>query len=515
MTQQALQHTGTLPYWSDSASMPVAPKLDHDLDVEVLVIGGGIVGLTAAYLLTKAGRSVAVLERGRCAEVDTGHTSAHLTMVTDTRLTELVRTFGRSHAQAVWDAGLAAIAQIDVAVREHDIDCGFSWVEGYLHAPRGNAKGHDDAASAFAEEAALAIDLGFDATFIREVPFIGGPGVRFHNQARFHPRKYLAGLVKAIRANGGELFEHSAVKEFCEKPLAVRVNGQLARFDDVVIATHNPLVGLAEVKSAALFQTKLALYTSYVVAAEAPRDAVPDALFWDTGMPYDYLRVEPHRDHDLLIFGGEDHKTGQVSDTGARYERLEGKLKALVPQAAVSHRWSAQVIDTPDGLPYIGPTADHQYAATGFAGNGLTFGTVSAMIISDAILGRRNPWTDLFNPERAALRHGLWDYVKENADYPYYMIRDRFAGAGSRSLRTVRRGQGQIVLQNGRKVAAYRAPDGEVAVRDATCTHMGCVVAWNEAERTWDCPCHGSRFTITGEVVSGPAETPLSAPQES
>jgi Rieske Fe-S protein len=180
-----------------------------------------------------------------------------------------------------------------------------------------------------------------------------------------------------------------------------------------------------------------------------------------------------------------------------------------VPGVEFAERWSGQVIETPDGLPYIGPTAEHQYAATGFAGNGLTLGTLSGMMMADAILNRSNPWAELFDTSRKVLRRGLWEYIKENADYPYYKIRDRFAGAETRSLRRVRRGEGRIVERNGEKVAAYRDLNGAVTLRSASCTHMGCIVGWNHAERTWDCPCHGSRFKPKGQVISGPAQSPL------
>jgi Rieske Fe-S protein len=268
-------------------------------------------------------------------------------------------------------------------------------------------------------------------------------------------------------------------------------------------------MGLTGLAGATAFQTKLALYTSYVIAGRVPRGIVPDALWWDTADPYAYLRVEPHRDFDLVIFGGEDHKTGQQDDTMSCYRRLEERLTAILPDVEVMHRWSGQVIETPDGLPYIGQSAEHQYAATGYAGNGLTFGTLAGMMISDAILGRTNPWSELFEPSRKAVTRGLWDYVKENADYPYYLIRDRFTGADAQSLRAVKRGEGKIIERDGSKVAAYRNAAGAVTLRSAICTHMGCVVGWNAAERTWDCPCHGSRFTPTGDVISGPAEAPL------
>jgi glycine/D-amino acid oxidase-like deaminating enzyme/nitrite reductase/ring-hydroxylating ferredoxin subunit len=486
--------------------MPVCPKLDRDEYADVVVVGGGIAGLTTAYLLSAAGKHVVLLERGRCGQVDTGHTSGHLTMSTDARLPELVKAFGKPRAQAVWDAGLAALAEIDTIIRANDIDCGFEWVDGYLHAPHGDKDPDIDALKA---EAALAHELGFDATFVSAVPWVGTPGVRFNEQARFHPRLYLAGLANILKDRGVDIYEHSEAEEFSDRPLSVKSNGHTVTCGDIVLATHNPLVGVAGIAGSTLFQTKLALYTSYVLAARIPRDAVPDALFWDTASPYKYMRLEPHRDFDVLIAGGEDHKTGQNDNTVECFGRLERDVLERVAGAEVTHRWSGQVIETPDGLPYIGQMAEHQYAATGFAGNGLTLGTLAAILMTDAIVDRHNPWADLFAADRRAIGHGLIDYLKENADYPYYMLRDRVAGTSSRSLRSVKRGSGQIIERDGRKVAAYRAPDGTVTLRSAICTHMGCVVSWNTAERTWDCPCHGSRFTPEGDVIAGPAESPL------
>lgn len=501
------QHTPTTPYWTTTATCPRFARLAHDLVTDVVVVGAGITGLTTAYLLAKAGRQVVVLERGRCALADTGHTTAHLTMVTDARLTDLVSTFGRDHARASWDAGLAAIATIDHTIREHHIEAGFEWVDGYLHAaPAADA---EDDADSLRDDAALARDLGFDAEFVESVPLMHRPGVRLSNQARLHARAYLTGLVKALVDLGGRVYEHSPADAFTDDPRGVASAGHTVRCDDVVLATHNPLVGFGGAAGAALFQTKLALYTSYAVAGRVATGAVPDALWWDTRAAYDYLRLDARRDHDVVIFGGEDHKTGQEEDTEGCYRRLEERVRSLVPDIDLTHRWSGQVIETPDGLPYIGRTADHQYAATGYAGNGFTFGTLAGMMMSDAILGHANPWSELFDPSRKVKAGGAWDYLKQNLDYPYYVIRDRFAGTDGRSLRAVKRGHGAIIERDGAKVAAYRDADGKVTLRSAICTHMGCTVAWNAAERTWDCPCHGSRFTPAGEVLAGPAETPL------
>ena len=506
MTQHSSVHAGTLPYWIDSTALPRFSPLERDIDVDVAVVGGGITGLTAAFLLSAAGRRVAVVERDRCAQFDTGHTTAHVTMVTDLRLTELVDRFGRTHAQAVWDSGLAAIAQIDRIVREQKIDCAFAQVEGYLHAPAGEPT--QKQADELRAEADLATELGFDAAFVDQVPHVGGPGIQFADQARIHPLKYLAGLAKAITANGGEIFEKSNAEEFFDEPLGLRANGHRVRCREIVIATHNPLVGVAGMTSATLFQTKLALYSSYVVAGHVPRGTVPDALFWDTGDPYQYLRIDPQGDRDLVIFGGEDHKTGQMSDTDVCFTRLEHALARRVPRISLSHRWTGQVIETPDGLPYIGAMTDHQYAATGFSGNGITFGTLAGMMACDGVLDRRNPWTDLFDVDRKKIG-SAWNYIKENADYPYYLIRDRFAGTNGRSLRGIRRGHGKVIEYQGQSVAAYRSENGALTVKSATCTHLGCLVSWNAAERSWDCPCHGSRFSVDGRVIGGPAEAPL------
>ena len=494
-------------YWSKSATFPVFAKLADDATADVVIVGGGITGLTAAYLLAKARKRVILLERGRCAAIDTGHTSAHLTMVTDASLSELAKAFGRTHAQAAWDAGLAAIAKIDDIIHEHDIDAGFKRVDGYLHTPCVGAA--SDQPARLEADAKLAAELGFDAEYLQPVPLVNRPGVRFADQARIHPRKYLAALAKTIVSLGGRIHEYSEVDEFCNDPRRVMVDKYTVRCEDVVVATHNPIVGFGGMVGATLFQTKLALYTSYVISGAVARGVVPDALWWDTADPYQFVRIDPRRHHDVIIFGGEDHKTGQEEDTEAHFRRLENHLRAIVPSVEVEHRWSGQVIETPDDLPYIGQSADHQYSATGYAGNGLTFGTLAGMLISDALLGRSNPWTELFDPGRKAITRGLWDYVKENADYPYYLIRDRLSRPDSKSLRAVKRGQAMIIDRNGAKVAAYRDKEGAVTLRSAVCTHMGCQVVWNPAEQTWDCPCHGSRFTPTGEVISGPAEAPL------
>ncbi len=495
------------PYWQEAAPMPRYPALDRNLKVDVAIIGAGITGLTTAYLLKRAGRTVAVIDRGRCGGVDTGHTTAHVTCVTDLDLSALLKHFGRDHAQAAWDAGLAALAEIDTIVANEDIDCHWERVPGYKFAAlTANA---DDEGPRLKKEAALASELGFDARFLDAVPFFNRPGIEFGGQARFHPRKYLRALAALVTGKGSHVFEHTESEEIVGDPLSVKAAGHTIGCDYVVIATHTPLQGKTNIASATLFQTKLSLYSSYVLGGRLPKGTIPDALYWDTADPYHYLRLDPRRDYDYAIFGGQDHKTGQAASTEACYSALERALTDVLPQIEITHRWSGQVVETHDGLPFIGETSSRQFAATGYAGNGMTFGTLAGLMARDAALGRPNPWAELFDTGRTKVTGGAWDYLKENKDYPYYLIRDRFAGADGRSLRELGRGKGKILELEGKRVAAWRSHTGTVTLLSPICTHMGCVVDWNDAESTWDCPCHGSRFKPNGDVLAGPAESPL------
>jgi glycine/D-amino acid oxidase-like deaminating enzyme/nitrite reductase/ring-hydroxylating ferredoxin subunit len=503
----------TNPYWIDNTPAPRFAALKEDIAVDVLVIGAGITGITAAYLLKRAGRHVALVDKDRCLSGDTSHTTAHLTCVTDTPLSELVKTFGSDHAQAIWDAQLAAIDTIDRTVWREQIKCQFEWVPAYLFNHGAGSSESDTSAADLSREAQLAAELGFDAEFMKSVPLFHRPGVRFENQAKFHPRKYLLALLRLLSsAKGCQIYEGTEVGEIDGTPItATTADGHRIHCEHVLMATHVPLQGKSGMLPATLLQSKLAPYSTYALGGWVPRGTVQEALFWDTGDPYEYLRVDRRHDHDFVIFGGEDHKTGQVEDTSQCFSRLEQRIKKLLPEISVTHRWSGQVIETNDGLPYIGETAERQYVATGFSGNGMTFGTLSAMMFADYVAGQINPWAELFDPGRTKITGGLWDYLKENKDYPYYLIRDRFAGNGGHSLRTIKRGTGEVIDVGGKPAAVYRGLDSQIYVRSAICTHMGCYVHWNDAERTWDCPCHGSRFKVNGDVLAGPAEDALAA----
>ena len=391
----------TTPYWDSTSSMPRHPALDRDLTVDVAIIGAGITGLTAAYLLKRSGLTVAVLDRNRAGGIDSGVTTAHVTCVTDLDLLDMAKNFGREQARAVWDAGMAAVEQIDTIVSDEAIACEWQRVPGYRHAPRGAADTNESAR--LEREAALARELGFDATFMSSVPFINTPGYEVAHQAKFHPRQYLAGLARLVEGDGSFIFEHTESGEVSDDPLRVEANGHTITCTQLVIATHTPLMGKAGLLSALALQTKLYLYTSYVVGGRLPEGSVPEALFWDTEDPYHYLRVDRHRGFDYVIFGGKDHKTGQTADPAGCFAALEATARALMPSLEVTHHWSGQVIETNDGLPFIGETAPHQFASTGYGGNGMTFGTLSGMMARDYVLGRGNPWQSLFDVGRTKL----------------------------------------------------------------------------------------------------------------
>ena len=481
------------------------PSLNRNLEVDVLVVGGGITGITTAYLLTRAGRKVALVDRGTIGGGETGHTTAHLTCVTDLRLKELVETFGRNHAQAAWDAGQFAMEQIFALAEEEEIDCALRHVPGYLFSAFDHRA--EEEANELHREAHLASEFGLDSDFIEHVPIMGRPGIRFANQAEFHPIRYLRALAAAAVRRGCQIFEKSSVDEFNDSPRWAKANGYEVRFEQCVLATHVPLQGVSPTFSALLRQTKLASYSTYAIGGSVPRGEYPRALFWDTADPYSYIRIHAGEQRDYVIVGGDDHKTGQ-SDPEQAFARLEQQARTFVPGVVFDHRWSGQVVETHDGLPLIGETCEGEFIATGFAGNGMTFGTLGGIMARDWVEGLANPWTDLFDVRRKKLS-ATWDYLRENKDYPFYLAKGLLAAAEASEPEVVPTGEGRIVRIDGQKVAVHRDDKGELHLCSAVCPHLGCIVEWNRAEKTWDCPCHGSRFTATGDVIAGPAESAL------
>ena len=472
----------------------------------MVVVGGGITGVTAAYLLKRDGKRVALLEKERIGSGMTGQTSAHLTFVTDLRLTELVKRFGDEAARLTWGAGRAAIDFIERACQEHRIPAGFVRVPNFLCKP---FDGTSEDANLLADELQAAREFGVAATPVDSDPISGRAAIAYADQAVFDPLAYVTSLAREVNGDGSFVCENTEVTGFEDEPLSVNANDKTVRCDYVVIATHVPLMGTAGLIRSTLFQTKLYPYSTYVTGARATRGSLAPALFSDLADPYYYLRLHEDGEGLYAVFGGNDHKTGQESDTEACYDDLTRTLQRILPGSAVDRRWSGQVVETGDGLPYIGETAERQFAATGFSGTGLSFGTVAGMMAADAASGRGNPCADLFDPQRKAFPRGAGTVLSENVDFLRYFAEDRLREGRSDNLDDIAPGDAKVLRVNGEHVACYRAPEGKLHAVSAVCTHMKCLVRWNPAERTWDCPCHGSRFQIDGTVLGGPAEEPL------
>lgn len=502
-----MKHEST---WRDIQS-PEFPTTGFPREIDVAIIGGGITGLTAAYLLKQSGKRVAVFERERIGSGETGKTSAHLTYVTDTLISDLAKQFGERSARLVWQGGAHAIDFIESVVTTHGIDCDFKRVPGFVCAPffppdddDGSAKSADE----LQQVAEVSTKLGFAARYVANGPVTGRPAVAFADQAVFHPTKYIAGLARLVNGDGSYVFEHAEMSQTVDDPRAVVVNAETIACGDIVIATHVPLAGSKNAVSAALFQTKIYPYSSYVMGGHFDEPIAP-GLYSDTADPYYYLRVHDTPAGRYAVFGGEDHKTGQETDTAECFASLERAMRSLLPSVRIDHYWSGQVIESDDGLPFIGERVPHEYAGTGYSGNGLTFGTLAGLMMHDFVLGKDNAWRELFDLHRKPTSpSALGTYANESTDYPFYMIADRLRSAGD-DPNDVAPGDGKVLRIDGKRVACHRRDDGTMVKVSAVCTHMGCLVRWNGAEKTWDCPCHGSRFTPDGLVIGGPAETAL------
>lgn len=491
------------PLWLESCTSPGYPALDRDLEVDVAIIGGGITGLTAALELRKTGLTVAVLEQRAIAGGMSGHTTAHLTQAFDTGLTELTRTYSDDAARTIWEAGRTAINHIERIAAAENIPCDFQRVPGYYFAADARA------ARDVRKEMEEAHRLGFGTAWESDAalpPMLHG-AMRIHNQARFHPTRYLVAIAALFKANGGHIFEQTHVtKVRAGTPALVEANERLVRAWHVIYATHQPIHN-------PFFTTKVPAYQTYAIGLRVPKGAYADILAWDTEEPYHYWRLQPGADHDTLIVGGEDHRTGQDDDTLRHYANLEAYVSdSLGAKFPVTHRWTGQWLEPVDGLPFIGRKhgTENEYLATGFSGNGMTLGPYAGLLITDLILQREQPAANLFDPARLNVRAGAVSFVTENAAFPAHLVGDRLAHTETQdALIALKPGEGQVVSMQGEKVAAFRDAEGQLKLCSATCTHMGCLVHFNAADTSWDCPCHGSRFDVNGEVLAGPATRAL------
>lgn len=494
--------------WLHPSPLPAHPPLDEDLEVDVAIIGAGISGLSAAYFLSQEGRRVAVLEDGLIGSGETGRTTAHLASALDDRFHRLARLHGEVGARLAYESHEAAIDQIEFTVRKNRIDCGFQRLPGHLFVPPGESPDVLD------RELEACRAIGFKGIEKRSSvtldSFDLGPCLLFPAQGQFHPVQYLKGLAEAVVKAGGRIFERSHVDDYdLGDRIKVAVGNRGAvNAGALVVATNAPIVSVMKIP------LRQYAYRTYAVAMRIRKGSVNPGLYWDTADPYHYVRLQPlDGEHELLLVGGEDHKTGQpgARDGSERHLRLEAWTRERIPQAGeVLHRWSGQVMEPVDGLAFIGrypKLGDNVYVITGDSGHGMTHGTIGGMVIRDLVTGRRNPWAELYDPGRVTLK-SLAGIAAENLKTVPQFGKWITPGDVS-SPKEVPKGEGRVVRHGLKKLAVYRDEAGGLHAMSAVCPHLGCIVGWNGSEKTWDCPCHGSRFDAQGGVLNGPANANL------
>lgn len=476
--------------------------LRESVSTEVCVVGAGIAGLSTAYALARRGRQVVLLEKAMIGAGETGQTTAHLSSALDEGFPRLVRIHGKERARAGHRSHAAAIDQIERWVREEEIGCDFHRLDGYLVRAE-NASPED-----MREEARAARTAGAEVELIETAPVasFSGPSVCYRGQGRFHPLAYLAGLEEAFLRRGGRIHTGTAVEEVSGgSPVELGVTGgHTVSASRAVITTNSPISSWIAIHS------KQAPYRTFAIALDPGRSDFPDILLWDTAEPYHYVRRARDGGRSYIIVGGADHKTGQADDGQERFEALERWSGEHIPGVGeVVHRWSGQVWEPMDGLGHIGadPENENVFLSTGDSGHGMTHGTLAGMILPALVDGEDHEWREIYDPSRFRGR-AAGTYAQENLNVARQYA-DWVSSGDVSETGELRPGEGGIVVRNGKRVAAYRDEEGTLHLRTATCRHLGCVVHWNGTERSWDCPCHGSRFAPTGEVLTGPARQDL------
>ncbi len=500
------------PVWAEATAEGTRHhSLQSDSNADVCVIGAGIAGLSAGYMLAREGMSVLVMDDGGIGGGETGRTTAHLSNALDDRFYELERLHGADGAQLAAESHTVAIDAIESIVRNENILCDFARLDGFLFVPP------DEDREELEREYQAALRAGLAVEWVSHAPldFDTGPCLRFPQQGQFHPTKYLRGLERAIERLGGRIFISTHAQDVqAGWPARVQTShGPEVLANAVVIATNAPIsetYGLYTANSP---------YRTYAIAVRVPHGSVTPALYWDTSDPYHYVRLQPSEetaDTDLLIVGGEDHKTGQADDFEERFERLESWTRERFANVqSVDFHWSGQVMEPVDGLAFIGAHPlgrQNIYIASGDSGHGMTHGTIAGMLLRDLIMGRNNRWAELYDPSRITLR-AFSELARENINVGAQFT-DWVTEPDVDSLDRIAPGQGATVQGRWMKLAVYRDEHGDYHRRSAVCPHLGCIVSWNSTEKSWDCPCHGSRFDPYGTVINGPANSNLDAPDE-
>jgi glycine/D-amino acid oxidase-like deaminating enzyme/nitrite reductase/ring-hydroxylating ferredoxin subunit len=488
--------------WLDTTEDAGFPRLDRPLAVDVAVLGGGIVGVSTALLLKRAGMTVAVVEAERIGTGVTGHTTAKLSSLHGLAYHRISSTFGDAGARAYGEANQAGIEQIAQWVEDEAIECDFRRRPNYTYAASA------DSLRDIEREVEAAQRAGLPASYTEEtdLPYPVAGAIRFEQQAEFHPRRFVLALAALIPGDGSHVFEHTRATGVSEgEPCRVETAGPSLTAANVVVATHFPILDRG------LYFARIHPERSYALGVRV-REPPPQGMYISADEPTRSIRSHPVDGGELLIVGGEGHKTGQGGDTAERYRTLERFAREHWDVESIEYQWASQDNESVDQIPYIGklaPLSGRLYTATGFKKWGLAQGVAAGMILEDLILGRQNPWAALYDPGRMKPLASAKDFVKENANVATRFVGDRLTKRGGRAAADLQPGEADIAHLDGKRVAAFRDEDGTLHAVSPICTHLGCQVNWNSGDRSWDCPCHGSRFTPDGEILHGPAVRPL------
>ncbi|MFP4977697.1 FAD-dependent oxidoreductase [Paenibacillus sp. CN-4] len=505
------QHLPQFPVsmWQDTTKLPSFPKLSGDLVTDVAVVGGGITGITAAYLLAKEGFKVVILEAGEILNGTTGFTTAKITAQHGMIYDDFISHFGEENAGLYYRSNHEALEwMVETAERLGVTESsGMVRDDAILYAD----KGDDKTLRQLEKEFKAYEKLGIGGVWHDSVPLpLGAQGaITLPDQARFHPLQYLQGMLSAFLEMGGTVYEHTMIGEDVEKDgglvLSTESGGHKIRCKHAVSASHFPFYD-----GGSMFFARLHADRSYVLAVE-PETVYEGGMYYSAGSPGRSLRAVDWKGRRLVLVGGEGHKTGQGICTIKHYENLELFAGELLGIRSIPYRWSAQDLITMDMLPYIGRRSEDEeiYIATGFAKWGMTNSTLAARMITDQILRRDNPYSELYRPSRFKANPGLKNIVSENANVAKELIAGKVEIVHKKADE-LGPDEGAVIRHDGKRVGAYRDTEGGLHLVDRTCTHMGCECEWNAGERTWDCPCHGSRFSYDGDVIEGPATRPLS-----
>ncbi len=492
------------PYWRATESLPAFEALRKDEKADVVIVGGGITGITTAYLLVQEGLKVALIEADRLLNGTTGHTTAKITAQHHLIYDEFIQHFGQTTARLYYEANAEAMGHIRDMIGKHRIECDYSEQDAYLYATT------EQSARKMEKEYRAYTTLSIAGELVDRIPFPIGitSALRMTGQAQFHPLKYLAHLVDALRKAGAHIYEHTVavnVQEDGGETAVLTRDGHKITAKRVIACSHFPFY-----EGMGLYSARMYASRSYVLACKTTTQ-FPGGMYLCVDQPSRSLRSVSADGESLVLIGGDDHKAGQGKDTREHYKALEAFGEEVLGLDRIEYQWSTQDLITLDKMPYVGAiTASRPdiLIATGYRKWGMTNGTAAAHVLKDIVLGKDNPYIAMYSPSRFYADPSLKRFFVENFNVLKHLVKGKLEMPDT-SIGALSNDQGAVITLNGERKGAYRDPQGQLHVVDTTCTHVGCEVNWNAGDRTWDCPCHGSRFSYTGEVIEGPAEKPL------